>query len=91
MFTAIAIVVLWYRIPVDPLRKSILLGFVPYLLVFAVASSIIGAANARLFDAMNYGQIVAYVALLLYWNRVVWQRSAIIAPPSSPSTEALSV
>ena len=36
IFTAIAGLILWYRLPVAPLHKSILLGYVPYLLYDAV-------------------------------------------------------
>src|ERR1051325_1512832 len=39
LFTAIGAVILWYRLPVAPLNKAILLGFVPYLLVFAVVTN----------------------------------------------------
>src|SRR5262245_20871112 len=35
LFAAIAALILWYRLPVDPLHKAILVGFVPYLLVFS--------------------------------------------------------
>src|SRR5262249_49846532 len=37
LFTAIAALILWYRLPIQSFRKEILLSYVPYLLVFTVA------------------------------------------------------
>src|SRR5713226_7233111 len=36
LFTAIAAIILWYRIPVDHFHKSVLLSYVPFLLIFTV-------------------------------------------------------
>jgi hypothetical protein len=63
---------LWYRLPVDPFHKAILVGFVPYLLVFSVgmrAMLEMGQAQSYLFQRAH---AVAYVVLLAYWNRAAW-------------------
>jgi hypothetical protein len=74
LFTSIGALILWYRLPVDRLHKSILLGFVPYLLVFTTMLSLLGAQGWEIKEYTNYVQTVAYVGLLLFWNRAAWQR-----------------
>ena len=36
LFASLAILILWYRLPVHWFPKTILLSYVPYLLVFTV-------------------------------------------------------
>jgi hypothetical protein len=74
VFVAIAALVLWYRLPIHPLHKAILVGFVPYLLMFTLALDIVdrfGWGEAREYS--NYLQTVSYLILLLYWNQAVWR------------------
>lgn len=75
LFTAVALVILWYRLPVDPLHKAILVGFVPYLLVFSVGMRALvdlGWEQARQYQRLHS---FAYLVLLGYWNRVAWNRA----------------
>jgi hypothetical protein len=77
IFTAIAAMILWYRLPVEPLHKAILLGFVPYLLVFSLGMRALvdmGWTEARRYQRFH---TLAYICLLLYWNRVAWSRAAV--------------
>lgn len=72
LLTGIAAVILWYRLPVAPFHKAILVGFVPYLLVFSVGMRAVvelGLQESHLFHRVH---TVAYVALLFYWNRAAW-------------------
>lgn len=73
LFTAIAAVVLWYRLPVDAFHKAILIGFVPYLLVFTVAMNALDAIGWHLQKPAAYAHTVAYLLLLVYWTHAAWR------------------
>jgi hypothetical protein len=88
VFTGIAVVVLWYRVPVHALHKAILVGLVPYLLIFS--SWMRALVEMGWNDARPYWRFhtLAYVALLFYWNRVAWSRS--LAPTMAVGEPARS-
>lgn len=73
LFTALAAVILWYRLPVDLFHKAILVGFVPYLLVFTVAMNALDAIGWHLQELASYSQSVAYLLLLGYWAYAAWR------------------
>jgi hypothetical protein len=75
LFTALAAVILWYRLPVDLFHKAILVGFVPYLLVFTVALNllVVFEGEAKWLAMASYLQSVAYVLLLGYWGYAAWR------------------
>lgn len=76
LFIAISALILWYRLPVTPLHKALLLGFVPYLLVFTVAINLLrslgGGDVVRI--RTSYVKNLAYQALLAYWTYTAWRR-----------------
>ena len=76
VFTAIAALILWYRLPVAPLHKAILLGYVPYLLFQLVY---LHAFVARSWESKIIGYVnqAAYLVLVAYWAWAAWRR-----PPS---------
>jgi hypothetical protein len=74
MLTAIAGVILWYRLPVHPFHKAILLSYLPYVLVFSILLSYLGRAGWEPGSASQYVNQLAYVALVAYWNYVIWRR-----------------
>ena len=78
LFLAISALILWYRLPVAPLHKALLLGFVPYLLIFTVALNMLKAYGGSVREYAGYGKNVAYLALLAYWAMVAWR----LAPPA---------
>jgi hypothetical protein len=73
LFTAIAGLILWYRLPVDPFQKAILMGFVPWLLVFTTLLSIEDAKGWQLTPYFNALSPSAYLLLLTYWAWAAWQ------------------
>jgi hypothetical protein len=73
LFTGLAGLILWYRLPVDPLHKAILLGFVPYLLIFTVTMNALDAFGWHLLDWISYPQTLAFVILTLYWAYICWR------------------
>lgn len=77
LFTGIAVLILWFRLPVDPFHKSILTGFVPYLLVFTVALSALDAYGWGVLKYVNYVQTSAYLLLMAYWTYAAWHPSRV--------------
>jgi hypothetical protein len=70
LFVALAAVCLWYHLPLDILHKAILIGLVPYLLVYSVVQRMIAALGWERGDFLNRTAPVAYLALLAYWASV---------------------
>lgn len=73
LFVALASIVLWYRLPIRPLHKAILLGFVPYLLVFSVAMSALDTFGWSVLPRIGYLHSVSYLLLLTYWVYAIWR------------------
>lgn len=91
LFTGISALILWYRLPVEPMQKAILIGFVPYLLVFTVAMNALEAFGWHLREYASYAQALAYVLLTGYWCRAVWRpevttRRTALADMTEPSS-----
>jgi hypothetical protein len=74
LFVALSAVVLWYRLPIQPLHKAILVGFVPYLLAFSVVMTSLDSFGWDLRGRIGYLSSVAYLALEAYWLVAVWRR-----------------
>jgi len=87
LLTCIAAVILWYRLPVDSMHKSILLGWVPYLLIFMV---VLDRAAAYGWDEflpkVSYVYTTAYLLLLAYWARAAWAPAGVQARAAAPRT-----
>jgi len=83
LFIAISTLILWYRLPVTPLHKALLLGFVPYLLIFTVAINLLRSFGGDVRALAGYLKNVAYQILLAYWTYAAWKRW-----PRRPATVA---
>jgi hypothetical protein len=73
LFIAISALILWYRLPVAPLHKALLLGFVPYLLLFTVAMNLLKAFGGSVREYVGYFKNAGYQALLVYWAYTAWR------------------
>ena len=82
MFTAIAALILWYRLPVAPLHKSVLLGYVPYLLFQLVYLHLLVARSWE-NRAIGYLNQAAYLVLVSHWAWTAW-RGPVSLPPGEP-------
>lgn len=84
MVTALAALVLWYRLPLAPLPRAILMGYAPYLLLFTILMSLLfegGSPRVRLW--VGYLDPLAFFVLIHYWLRVAWRtrpESALVFP-----------
>lgn len=72
LFTALAALILWYRLPVESFHKAILLGWVPYLLVFSAALNYVGEYGLEVREVSNYVHTAAYLGLLGFWAKAAW-------------------
>jgi hypothetical protein len=89
LFTAIAALILWYRLPVNPFHKAVLLSYVPYLLVFTVTMNVLGSLGRAGWERgtpARYLNQIAYLALMVHWTWAAWRRAQ--APARSQHTGA---
>jgi hypothetical protein len=82
LFTAIAVLILWYRVPVHPLYKRVILSYVPFLLFSSVANHLLGSLGFERGWVMNIADQLAYVLLLVYWTFVAWSRAIVPVTPA---------
>jgi hypothetical protein len=91
LFAAIAALILWYRLPANPFPKSVLLSYVPYLLVFSLTMNVVGALGRARWEQgwpVRYLNQLAYVALMLHWARAAWRR---VEEPARPTARRTSL
>jgi hypothetical protein len=74
LFAGLAILILWYRLPVHWFPKAVLLSYVPYLLVFTVAVNTLGELGWHRAAWVNHGHVWAYRLLALFWAYIAWRR-----------------
>jgi hypothetical protein len=84
LFTAIAILILWYRLPVSAFQKAIVLSYVLYLPIFAVYMNLWGQRK----PFIDYLHQAAYLAVVSSWVYLCWRQDpppkAEPPPPDSP-------
>jgi hypothetical protein len=96
LFTVLAGLILWYRLPVDAFHKAVLVGWVPYLLVFSAALNYVGSHGSqapeainRIIELSNYVHTVAYLGLLVFWARAAWAPAGVRLSAAKPPSMAL--
>jgi len=83
LLTAMAGLILWYRLPVHPWHKAIIMGLVVYLLVFSTSLSWIESRGWAEREFANHFMRAGYLSLLAYWAVAAWRRAeAPIHPPA---------
>jgi len=93
LFTAIAALILWYRLPVDPFHKAVLMSYVPFLLAFTVSMSAwakLEAGTATIWQRnwfVTHPYQLAYLALMIHWSYAAWRRAEEPARPPELRTE----
>ena len=74
LFTLTSLVIVHYRIPIDPWHRAILISFVPYQLVFTTVLTTIKGLGVSLHPAMSLLDSAAYLFLAAYWAQTAWRR-----------------
>lgn len=64
----------WYHVPLYPIHKAVLVGFVPYLVAFTVVLQLLQTLGWEIRGPANYLNTVAFVSLLAFWTRAAWRR-----------------
>jgi hypothetical protein len=73
LLLGITMLILWYRLPVDRMHKAILLGWVPYLIVFSLGQHVAFLLGwEKHIKQVNPFSSVAYFLLVAYWARAAW-------------------
>jgi hypothetical protein len=83
ILTILAMLTLWYRIPLAPMPKAILMGYAPYLLLFTVGRSLLGQMGWDLREEIGRVLVLAYMSLRIYWIWAAWT-----FPATKPLSEA---
>jgi hypothetical protein len=81
----VAGLVLWYRLPVHPLHKAILVGLVPYLLMFSLSLSWVESQGWAVRANASFLSTLSFLLVLVYWTYVAWRphEAAVRAPPTA--------
>ncbi len=85
LLTAIAALILWYRVPIHPFHKAILNALVLYLVVFTVSLNLIESLGWRVIGKIDYLHTTAYLVLLSYWAIAAWRKSEIPFQAAEPA------
>ncbi len=72
--TFVALLIVWYQIPVPAFTRAMILGYVPYLLVFTVYSDLVGRLGWGAIRHLNILNAVAFDAVAAYWAYAAWRR-----------------
>lgn len=83
MLTALAALVLWYRVPLGALQKAILMGLATYLLVFTGAMNVLGTAAPAARPWIGYANSLSFFALVMYWCWTAWKLAPETVPPAA--------
>jgi hypothetical protein len=83
LLNALAVVVIWYRVPIHAYHKAILLGFVPYLLVFTILLRLLRHYGWDILPVIQATEPAAYMLLMGWWARAAWEPE--LAPDVSPA------
>jgi hypothetical protein len=84
LFTVIAVVAVWHRIPLHPFHRALILGFGTY-----VAMSTITVSLAEKIDWPTWRSVfgtfktLLYAATLVFWTRAAWRSE--VVPDVSPA------
>jgi hypothetical protein len=74
LLAAVALLVVWYHVPVPEWPRAIMLGLAPYLLVFLTTVDLLRRLG---YDLLRSGlgviDSLAYLALVLFWIRAAWR------------------
>lgn len=70
----VALLIVWYQIPVPPFTRSIILGYVPYLVVFVVCTDFIGRLGWGAIKEINVANALAYDTVAGYLAYQAWRK-----------------
>jgi hypothetical protein len=91
LFSGLAALILWYRLPLKPFYKRVVLSYVPYLFISTVVMTLLAKRGWEKGANIQYLNQLAYVALLAYWNYAIWRDDpAPAAPAPDPRLQGIA-
>jgi hypothetical protein len=84
LFGAVLAFALWFRIPLHPWHRALLIGFVPYLLIFTIAVGLLRSLGWEARMVLSHAYTISYLVLVAYLAFAVWRRD-----PSPPAPSHL--
>lgn len=79
LFALVALLVVWYRLPLDDWSRAIVVGFAPYLLVFVALLNALKHNGWGAWRAASIADSLCYLAVVSWWAWSAWQ------PATSPA------
>jgi hypothetical protein len=76
LMNALALLVIWYRVPLHAYHRAILLGFVPYLIVFTTLLRMLDRYGWDVLPLVQAAEPAAYMLLVAWWAYAAWQPEA---------------
>jgi hypothetical protein len=73
LLNALAVLVIWYRVPIHAYHKAILMGFVPYLLVFTILLRLLNHYGWKILPLVQAADPAAYLLLMGWWAWAAWE------------------
>jgi hypothetical protein len=70
----VALLIVWYQIPVPSFTRSIILGYTPYLVVFVVCTDLIGRLGWGAIREINVANALAYDTVAGYLAYAAWRK-----------------
>lgn len=83
VMNGLAILITWYRVPVHAYHKALLLGFVPYLLIFTTLISLVDRFGWGTLPVLQSIEPVAFMTLMGFWAWASWRPDT--QPDASPA------
>jgi hypothetical protein len=74
VFAWLLAVVLWFRVPLHPLHKAILMALVPYLLMFTLGAQVLESWEWTVQDEASLFNVIAFIVVLCVWLWAAWRR-----------------
>lgn len=72
--TFVALLIVWYQIPVPSFTRAIILGYVPYLVVFVVCLDLLERRGWGVIENVNVLKAAAYDACVAYLAYAAWRK-----------------
>ena len=73
LFAGLGALILWFHLPIDPMHKAIIMGIVPYLLLYSALLTLTRDIGKDVLDWINLLNTIAWNALLIFWAWVAWR------------------
>ena len=83
LMNGLAVLVIWYRVPIHAYHKAILLGFVPFLLVFTTLLRLLQIYGWEVLPLVQSAEPAAFLLLMAWWAHAAWEPDT--APDVSPA------